>query len=74
MTKSVFNEENLKVIEHVKESKEKELVLANTLIQKYKETLTEEETKFLENIKEKLSFEIEKSNKLIKNFQTFLNI
>ena len=74
MTKNVFNEENLKVIKSVKESKEKELELANALIQKNKERLTEEETRFLENIKENLSFEIEKSDKLIKNFESFLNI
>ena len=38
MTQSVFTEENLKVIEHVKESKEKDLETVSTLIQKYEET------------------------------------
>ena len=74
MTQSVFTEENLKVIEHVKESKEKDLETVSTLIQKYEEILTEEETRFLEKIKENLSFEIEKNDKLIKNFQSVLNI
>ena len=60
MTQSVFTEENLKVIEHVKESKEKDLETVSALIQKYEEILTEEETRFLEKIKENLSFEIEK--------------
>ena len=74
MTQSVFTEENLKVIEHVKESKEKDLKTVRTLIQKYEEILTEEETRFLEKIKENLSFEIEKNDKLIKNFQSALGI
>ena len=74
MTKNVFNEENLKAIELVKESKEKDLETVSTLIQKYEEILTEEETRFLEKIKENLSFEIEKNDKLIKNFQSALSI
>ena len=74
MTENVFNEENLKAIELVKESKEKDLETVSALIQKYEEILTEEETRFLEKIKENLSFEIEKNDKLIKNFQSALNI
>ena len=73
MIQSVFTEENLKAIEHVKESKEKDLETVSTLIQEYKE-LTNEECKFLENAKEKLLSEIETKDKLIKNFQSVLNI
>lgn len=73
MTVNVFNEENLKAIKSIKEAKEKELEIVNTLIQGYK-GLTNEERKFLENAKEKLLSEIETKDKLIKNFQSVLNI